>query len=250
MQRTTCTNRPRSRSNQFKAENAPKSRARRRKRRLLEEHTRIPPASGGSKRSPELAILSADSQEVLYIRKCTMEENKRCTTPSDTQQGRKKELIRQAHNESGHRGRDPTYQKIAEFYFWPNMLAEVALHCRTCRQCQLRSSYHPKVMINPTWVPTVLRKFNMDLVEMGISSGGYEYIVDIRDDLTGWLEARMLAKKRLQNFCGKMLYAGLAAFRRSQQTMAQSFRKLSAYSPSVMASQLSGSRHTTRQPTG
>jgi hypothetical protein len=105
------------------------------------------------------------------------------------------ELIRQAHEESGHRGRDPTYKKLSDFYFWSNMLAQVAIFCRTCEQCQKRSAYHPKVRISPTWVPTVLRKFNMDLVEMGIRSNGYEYIVDIRDDLTGWLEARMLARK-------------------------------------------------------
>jgi Integrase zinc binding domain/Integrase core domain/RNase H-like domain found in reverse transcriptase len=107
----------------------------------------------------------------------------------------REQLVKQAHDESGHRGRDPTYRKLADFYFWPNMYAEIALYCRTCRRCQLRSTYRPKVMINPTWVPTVMRKFNMDLVEMGIPSSGYEYIVDIRDDLTGWLEARMLAKK-------------------------------------------------------
>jgi hypothetical protein len=108
---------------------------------------------------------------------------------------RREDLIRQAHEESGHRGRDPTYKKLVDFYFWPNMFAQVALFCRTCEQCQLRSSEQPKVAINPTWVPTVLRKLNMDLVEMGIRSSGYEYIVDVRDDLTGWLEARMLARK-------------------------------------------------------
>jgi hypothetical protein len=107
----------------------------------------------------------------------------------------REELIREAHDESGHRGRDPTYKKLSDFYFWPNMLAQIALYCRTCHRCQLRSSYHPKVMINPTWVPTILRKFNLDLVEMGVKSGKYEYIVDMRDDLTGWLEARMLYRK-------------------------------------------------------
>ena len=107
----------------------------------------------------------------------------------------REEIIRQAHDESGHRGRDPTYKKIWDFYYWPKMLTQVAIYCRTCPRCQLRSSYHPKVMINPTWVPTVLRKFNLDVVEMGIKSKGYEYIVDIRDDLTGWLEARMLVRK-------------------------------------------------------
>jgi hypothetical protein len=107
----------------------------------------------------------------------------------------REDLIRQAHDESGHRGRDPTYRKLSDFYFWPNMLAEIALYCRTCDKCQLRSTYHPKVMINPTWVPTVLRKFNLDLVDMGISSDGYKYIVDMRDDLTGWLEARRITQK-------------------------------------------------------
>jgi len=110
-------------------------------------------------------------------------------------QEKRNELVRQAHEESGHRGRDPTYRKLSDFYFWPNMFAQIAVFCRTCEQCQKRSAYHPKVQINPTWVPSVLRKFNMDLVEMGIRSNGYQYIIDVRDDLTGWLEARMLARK-------------------------------------------------------
>jgi hypothetical protein len=104
-------------------------------------------------------------------------------------------IISEAHDRSGHKGRDPTYKKIAESYFWPRMIREIATYVRTCKRCQLRSSYFPKIRISPTWVPTVLRKFNMDLVDMGIRSNGYQYIVDIRDDLSGWLEARMLSRK-------------------------------------------------------
>lgn len=108
---------------------------------------------------------------------------------------KREELVRQAHEESGHRGRHPTYKKLADFYFWPNMYRDIAIHCRTCHECQLRSTYRPVVPINPTWVPTIFRKFNLDLVDMGITSGGYKYIVDMRDDLSGWIEARMLASK-------------------------------------------------------
>lgn len=111
------------------------------------------------------------------------------------QEEKRKELIREAHNESGHRGRDPTYKKLADFYFWPNMFQQIGIHCRTCYECQMRLTYRPKVPVSPTWVPTILRKFNMDLVDMGITSGGYRYIVDMRDDLSGWLESRMIAKK-------------------------------------------------------
>jgi hypothetical protein len=110
-------------------------------------------------------------------------------------QGDRDEIIRQAHDESGHRGVNPTFLKICDFYFWPNMRVQVSDYCVTCKECQLRSSHYPKVMINPTWVPTILRKFNLDVVDMGISSSGFRYIVDMRDDLSGWLEARMLTKK-------------------------------------------------------
>jgi hypothetical protein len=110
-------------------------------------------------------------------------------------QHRRDTIIREAHDESGHRGRDPTYRKIADSYYWPKLMNQVATYVRTCKRCQLRSTYYPKIRINPTWVPTVLRKFNMDLVDMGIRSNGYQYIADIRDDLSGWLEARMLTRK-------------------------------------------------------
>ena len=53
----------------------------------------------------------------------------------------------------------------------------------------------PQIMINPTWVPTILQKINLDLVDMRIASSGYNYIVDMHDDLTGWLEVRMLSTK-------------------------------------------------------
>lgn len=107
----------------------------------------------------------------------------------------REDLITQAHDRSGHKGRDPTYKKLADFYYWPRMVDEIGVYCRTCEECQLRSTYRPKVPINPTWVATVFRKFNMDLVEPGIESDGYNFIIDMRDDLTGWLEARTLEHK-------------------------------------------------------
>lgn len=50
-------------------------------------------------------------------------------------------------------------------------------------------------MLNPTYVPTILRKFNIDIVDMNLLSESYRYIVDTRDDLTGWIEVHMLRTK-------------------------------------------------------
>jgi Integrase zinc binding domain/Integrase core domain len=108
------------------------------------------------------------------------------------------QLCKAAHDDSGHRGRDPTIKKLADRFFWPNMMAQVAWYCRTCHECQRRSASHPKITLSPTHVHTILRKFNMDTVHMPLSHG-FKYIVDLRDDLSGWLEAIMLQKATSKN---------------------------------------------------
>lgn len=121
---------------------------------------------------------------------------------------RRNQLLAEAHDDSGHRGRDPTYKKLHDTYYWPNMISHTAHFCRTCRECQLRSAYRPKIQLNPTYVPTILRKINMDVVDMSIASDGYRYIIDARDDLTGWIEARML-KTKDANSVADFLYQDL-----------------------------------------
>lgn len=108
---------------------------------------------------------------------------------------RRDAIIREARDNSGHGGWDPTYKKIVDSYYWPKLMNQVVAYVRTCKRCQLHLTYYLKIRINPTWVPTVLRKFNMDLVDMGIRSNGYQYIADMHDDLSGWLESRMLTRK-------------------------------------------------------
>ena len=41
--------------------------------------------------------------------------------------GRRREIVAEAHNDCGHRGRDPTYKKIADRYYWPEMYSEIAV---------------------------------------------------------------------------------------------------------------------------
>jgi hypothetical protein len=143
---------------------------------------------------------------VQSTKKYFIYENTLWRNPDPTQLPRKvikdkterERLCKAAHDDSGHRGRDPTLKKLSDRFFWPNMLAFVAKYCRTCHECQRRSSSRPKLALSPTYVHTILRKFNMDTVHMP-TSGGYKYIVDLRDDLSGWLEAKMLVKATSKN---------------------------------------------------
>lgn len=91
------------------------------------------------------------------------------------------------------------------------MYEHVRWYCKTCKQCQMRSSYRTKIPIEPTYVRTIVRKFGIDSVHMPKGKGGYAYIVDIRDDLSGWVEAQMFGKITSKNVA-KFMFSVMCRF--------------------------------------
>jgi len=105
---------------------------------------------------------------------------------------RRMRLTMDAHDNSRHRGRDPTFKKLQDSFWWPNMYNFVKAYCKTCHECQMRSSYRNKIPIEPTYVRTILREFAADTVHMPKGKGGYKYIIDLHDRFSGWVEAKMV----------------------------------------------------------
>src|SRR5260370_17614867 len=58
----------------------------------------------------------------------------------------------------------------------------------------MRSTYHNTIPLQPQYVQTILRRFDIDSVHMPSGKGGQRYVVDLVDNLTGWVEARALRK--------------------------------------------------------
>src|SRR5258707_15572127 len=96
------------------------------------------------------------------------------------------------HDCAGHCSRDPTFQKVRDSYWWPNQYVFVATYCRSCHECQMRSTYRNTILLQPQYVHTILRCFNADSVHMPSGSGGLKYVVDLVYNLTGGGEARAL----------------------------------------------------------
>src|SRR5260370_23425692 len=94
-------------------------------------------------------------------------------------------ILKNAHDESGHQGRDLTYHKIWDSYWWPNLYVFVATYCRTCHECQMRSTYRNTIPLQPQYVCTILRQFDIDSVHMPMGKGGQKYVVDLVDNLMG-----------------------------------------------------------------
>ncbi|GBG80093.1 hypothetical protein CBR_g30460 [Chara braunii] len=95
----------------------------------------------------------------------------------------------------GHRSSKGTLAKITPLYYWPGMAGMVATYCQTCLICQERSSARVFEPLRPTRVLGPGHLVHLDLEVMPISTDGYRYILDARDNLSGFVEAVAFKKK-------------------------------------------------------
>lgn len=113
-------------------------------------------------------------------------------------------LIKQAHDDLGHKGIFTTKLRLMDRFWWPHMDDDVKWYIRTCHECQIRQLR--KITIPPK-VPTprgLFRKAYIDTMFMP-KSHGYRYIAHARCSLTSYPEWSML-KKENHNTLGKFIF--------------------------------------------
>jgi len=81
------------------------------------------------------------------------------------------------------------FQQVCNSYWWPNQYVFIMLYCCSCHECQMRSTYQNTIPLQPQYICMILRCFDADSIHMPAGSGGQKYVVDIMDNLTGWVEA-------------------------------------------------------------
>ena len=101
------------------------------------------------------------------------------------------QIIKELHDEIGHRGRKTTYRQIAKRYQWKGMWSDVEAWIKTCEICQKRSNSRYEEPLHPTWSMIVWEKIGLDVVYLP-EVNGYGFIVFARDDLSGWVEGRAI----------------------------------------------------------
>ena len=101
------------------------------------------------------------------------------------------EILKELHDESGHRGRAGTYRRVADRYWWDKLWEDCSGYVRSCEQCQRRAPRHEEEALHPTCVLGLWQKVAVDVVHMP-HRANMNYLVVARDDFPGWLEARAL----------------------------------------------------------
>ncbi|CAA7265259.1 unnamed protein product [Cyclocybe aegerita] len=103
-------------------------------------------------------------------------------------------VLKTAHDELGHKRFYPMRQQVATCFYWPTMDADIKWFLDTCHECQFMSQQ--AVLLPPTVIspPGLFQKCHIDTMHLP-KSGGYKYVVQARDNLSGWPEFEMLRKE-------------------------------------------------------
>ena len=117
----------------------------------------------------------------------------------------KEEVLRQLHDESGHRGRDGTYKKPRLRYYWDGLYRDIDRYIRSCEEFQKRSPHRYNEPLHPTFSTMVFAKVGLDVVHMPAATDRSKYMVGMRDDLSGWAEYKALRKASSQGVA-KFIY--------------------------------------------
>ena len=106
---------------------------------------------------------------------------------------KRRTLVREAHLEVGHRGRDATYGRLKTKYWWKGMSEMVASGVKACDNCSRWAATRPVDAAQYQTPPSApFTKLYLDCQGMPTASGGGKFLIEARCGLTGYVEAAIL----------------------------------------------------------
>jgi len=106
-------------------------------------------------------------------------------------QNEQKDIMSQLPDESGHRGKKVSYEKVALRYWWKGLYRDVEKWVKTCEECQKRSKIRVMEELHPTLDNPLWQRVGLDVVYIALNEG-FSKIVEMREYLSGWIEAKAL----------------------------------------------------------
>jgi len=99
------------------------------------------------------------------------------------------DIIRQLHDESGHRGTKGTYEKTALWYWWKGLYRDVEQWVKSCEECQKRATIRATEELHPTLENSLWLRVGLDIVYMPMDEE-FMKIVAMWEYLSEWIEAK------------------------------------------------------------
>ncbi|KAL4257831.1 Gypsy Retrotransposon Integrase-like protein [Pleurotus pulmonarius] len=107
-------------------------------------------------------------------------------------------LLRQAHDELGHKGIYTTRTRLLERFWWPQLGRDVQWYIKTCHDCQIRSTQKLHIPPTPTIPPSLFRRVHVDTMVQPLANR-FRYVVHARCALTAYPEWRALRRETAEH---------------------------------------------------
>ncbi|GBG88481.1 hypothetical protein CBR_g47951 [Chara braunii] len=95
----------------------------------------------------------------------------------------------------GHKDFVTTIKKVTELYFLEGMYGMIRKYCKSCVHCQIRSPIRYKEPPHPRYMKDVGAVIHLDLLAMILGLESYNYIFDVQDNLTGFVDGKVIRTK-------------------------------------------------------
>lgn len=103
------------------------------------------------------------------------------------------DLLRQSHDEIGHRGSYAVSAMLRKRFYWPHLHKHVVHYLQSCHECQIRSTRKVELPLTVSTPSRIFLKLYVDVMLMP-KAGGYRYIIAARDDLSRASEGKALQR--------------------------------------------------------
>ena len=97
-------------------------------------------------------------------------------------------VLEETHNGHGHFGRDATFERIRNKYWWPNVYQSVKDYLKNCHLCQIFDrAKPPQGPIFPLQINSLFERFGLDFVgPLPMSKAGNKYLLVCTKYYTRW----------------------------------------------------------------
>ena len=98
-------------------------------------------------------------------------------------------VLTEIHDGTGHAGRESTYHRVADRYYWEGCYEDVRKFVASCKPCQHKSKLRQEEALFPMKAVPLFHSLAIDVVYLP-DCYGYKCLVVVRDDFSGWVEAK------------------------------------------------------------
>jgi transposase InsO family protein len=107
-------------------------------------------------------------------------------------------VLTACHDDLGHKGVAATEKTVLHRFWWRGVRPDVEKWVKSCVACQKRSEVKPIPPVIPSKPSQLFRHIYIDCMNMPRAKGKTQ-VIAARDDLSGYLEARMVEKATARN---------------------------------------------------